>query len=211
MSIRTLFATIAVATLPITGMAQATIERFFVEMPDSLLLVLPRKARVELMQLAQRGAEPVVDNLFGLPTRIAHKTDDFLSILLTPSSRLEIRKLQTDTSEVFASIYTLLTPAPDSHIVFYTADYCTDIPQFAMPDLGDFIQAPDSVVYIERKRLSSILFPLHIGAKWAAESEMLTLEVGTQNLSKEEQQDANALLRPVVLVWQRGSWRKKRL
>ena len=80
-----------------------------------------------------------------------------------------------------------------------------------MPDLGDFIQAPDSVVYIERKRLSSILFPLHIGAKWAAESEMLTLEVGTQNLSKEEQQDANALLRPVVLVWQRGSWRKKRL
>lgn len=186
--------------------AQTAVERFFMAMPDSMLPVLPQTMREELVLLARGGAEPVVENLFGKPSRITCRRDNHLRVSLTPSSHIELRSLPSDTSQVFCTIHTFLNPAPSSRIVFYNADGRQIDDAFTLPDLREYLNVPDSLAYLARKHWLGILVPLHIEAHWEENADVLVLEVRTQGLSLEDRAGAEGLFRPVRLQWNRGRW-----
>ncbi|MBR1838032.1 MAG: DUF3256 family protein [Bacteroidaceae bacterium] len=188
--------------------AQTDVERFFVSWPDSCLPVLSRQARAELIQLSRQGAEAVVENLFGLPSHLMSHTDRYISVSLTPASRLEICVLPTDTTPLFCVVHTLLKPAPQSRLQFFFSNGREATSVFEMPDLGEFLTAPDSTIYLERKHWSKILLPLHIEAQWENQGQVLSLQVHTQGLSLEDRRGAETAFRRVRLRWVGGRWER---
>lgn len=196
----------AAATLSLQ--AQTAVEQFFLSLPDSEMEVLPEQTRRELLQLSSAGSDPIVSNLFAMPSRLTRHTDAHLAVSLTPASRYEVHVLPTDSAPLFGTIRTLLSPAPASQLAFYTASHRQVPGVFTMPDLGEFLNVPDSVAYIARKQWAAALVPLHIEAHWEPgnDAPVLILEVHTQGLSIEQRQAARQVFRPVKMRWNRGKW-----
>lgn len=192
--------------LPTRSDAQSAVERFFTEMPDNVLPVLPQKARAELVLLARGGAEPVVENLFANPARLTLRNDNYLRIAPTATSRFEVRMLPTDSAPLFCVIYTLPHPIPYSRISFYTADGREVQGYFEMPDLRAFLTAPDSTAYLVRKYWAERLVPFHVEAHFEEAEDILCIEVRTNRLSLEELQGTVGAFRPVRLRWRGGKW-----
>ena len=187
-------------------MAQTPVERFFAACPDTLIPVLPAMARQELLRLSHEGAEPIVANLFGMPSRIVRHTDSNLTISLTPASRLELQSLPTDTLPVICMVHTLSSPAAHSRLQFFSADGSEVRGMYETPDLSRFIEAPDSTVYLVRRHWAKILIPLHVEAQWEAEDYVLRLRVDTKGLSHEERQGADKVFKPVRMRWTGNRW-----
>lgn len=190
----------------LTLQAQTPVEKFFLTMPVDELPVLPPDAREELVKLAHGGGEVVVANLFGMPSRLVRFNDTGIRINLTSSSWWEVRSLPTDTVPIFGVIHTFLKPVPASRIAFYTADWQPLPDVFRMPDLGDFLDVPDSVFYLTRKHWVNVLVPQHVVAHWDEYVEEIVLEVNLQGLSHEERNGAEHVFRPVRLRWNKGRW-----
>jgi len=197
---------LVVLLLPAGGHAQTEVDRFFIGLADSKIPVLPRQAREELVLLARGGSEPIVENLFAMPARLITRNDRYIKVSPTSSSRFEVYSLPTDSTPMICTIYTLMTPVPDSHITFYDLNGRELKNVFAMPDLEYFLTAPDSTIYLERKRWAETLVPLHIEAWWEDTGDVLNLKVHTGGLSMEAQKGAETAFKPLRLLWNRKQW-----
>ncbi len=197
-----------VVLLPKDTFAQSDVERFFVAMPDSLLPILPRAQRNELVMLSRGGVEAVVENLFGETARLTFRSANRISVEPTRSSRFEICSLPTDSQTLFLSIYTLSQPVPHSRLAVYDAEGTEVKGVFAVPDLHEFLTAPDSTIYLQRRYWAERLLPLHIEAQFEDDPlPTLRMEVRTNGLSLEERNDVQTAFRSVRRRWTNGVWK----
>lgn len=83
-----------------TPLAQITLAALFVAAPVSVMPLLDKGARLDLIDLAEANMEAQAGNRFGGVTRMTHLSDTLISLQLTEVSTMDIRLLPDSTIEV---------------------------------------------------------------------------------------------------------------
>lgn len=137
-------------------LAFAQMNEVFASMPDSLLPLLPEKARRDMLDFYQNHMEAKVRNRLSEYAFLDTLTDTYLRLTSSKASTVEIKLLQTsDSLPILALIRTVAAPIRDSHVEFYdtlwhrlpwlrlpvptTAEYFPAVPDSLRPAL-DLVQ-----------------------------------------------------------------------
>lgn len=109
--------------LLLTGLrAQAQdMKSLFVNLPDSLSLLLTKVNRADFGDFLANGMKAEVKNRFGQTSEMLRLTDDYLLLQESEVSTVEMKLLPVnDSVKVICTVHTCLGPAADSHVAFYS-------------------------------------------------------------------------------------------
>lgn len=188
---------ILTATLALQPLAwgQVALRDAFANAPDNLFPLLTRNNRLDCIDLAEEHADMDVTNRAGDKTRIDSIALNYLSLRLTPKSRIELLMMpaKDDTPQRICMIHTYEGPAKDSHVTLYDTDWKL---------LGSVERpAPEAFFDQELKREArGILTDLQL--MWAAfspDGTSLIWNISTTELNNKERQEATPHLHPVTL------------
>ncbi len=133
-----------------------TIRDFFVSEPDDILIVLPKRNRLDMLDYFDVGQKVATANNFADDPRDTTKlnsdnstsklidvTDSYLALSLTKATQVEFKLLTTAKNDsVIMVVTTASLPAKDSHVAFFDTNWCrlNDNKFFKSPDVSDFIK-----------------------------------------------------------------------
>lgn len=96
----------------------------FVNMPDSLSVLLTKVNREDFGDFLDSGMKAEVKNRFGKMSEMRKLTADYLDLRLSASSRVEMKLLPlNDSVKVICVVRTYLGPVEDSKVSFYDTDW----------------------------------------------------------------------------------------
>lgn len=180
------------------------ISSVFTTMPDSLLPLLTERNRHDMLDFYNNHMEAKVRNRFNDYARLDTLTDTYLRLTLSKSSTVEMKLLQTsDSVSIICLIHTLRTPACDSRVEFYNAQwqrqFWMELPVLRTDDF--FTASPDSVAremdYVQRS-----IDDLRLVELTASPSEPLfTLTLSVDQLAEDEKKLARRYLRSLRYRW----------
>lgn len=120
----------------------------FIEMPDTLMLLLTQNDRRDCIDFIEAGMRAVVTNRLGGKSELKKLTDDFLSVNMSKSSVMQIKLLPyADRDTVICVVNTVCAEACNSVISFYNRNWerMDKIKLFENPEISDFFLPSDSV------------------------------------------------------------------
>ena len=143
-------------TFPFSLLTFAQMGERFTSMPDSLLPLIPEKARRDMLDFYQNHMEAKVRNRLNDYVRLDTLTNTYLRLTSSKASTLELKLLHTaDSLPILALIRTVAAPIRDSHVEFYdtlwhrlpwlrlpvptTVEYFPVVPDSLRPEL-DLVQ-----------------------------------------------------------------------
>ena len=129
-----------VCVAAVMGCDARSVRDFFVGEPGNLLALLPKNARLDLLDYYDNDQIVFASNNLGSGTSLLKVEGDFLSLRMSDSKSLQML-LVPARDTVIAVIETFETPALDSKISFYDTDWNpVEKPEklFKMPTLADF-------------------------------------------------------------------------
>ncbi len=114
--------------LSIAGMAQMRVRDLLKVMPDTLAPYLTENNRLDLIDFCEAGMKSEVSNSLGGKTSMTLLTDDHALLVLTPSSRLDLRLLSTaeaidGAQQVLCVVKSYGNDICESEIAFYTVHW----------------------------------------------------------------------------------------
>ena len=127
--------------------AQA-IRSAFVEMPDTLMLLLTANDRRDCIDFIDAGMRAVVSNRLGGKSELKKLADDFLLINTTESSVMQMKLLPCINGDtVICMVNTVCAEVADSRISFYNRRWekLSVTKFFETPNISDFFIPSDSV------------------------------------------------------------------
>lgn len=112
---------LALTTLPALAQEQVTLRDAFANAPDNLFPLLTRNNRLDCMDFAEGKVDMEVKNRADGTTRIDSITQDYLRVLMSPKSRMELRLLPAteQKGQRLCVIHTCMGPAQDSQVTLY--------------------------------------------------------------------------------------------
>ena len=212
---------IILALLPLLGFGRGkespdtiSARRAFVEMPEITLDILSRNARLDMLDYFDNDSIYRVTNTLHGQSYIETLTPDFMSVSLTPVSRLQIKVLRLkDGREILMTIHTVGSPQDcrDSEVTFYDASLRplpTDkyFPELRVQDFFDLKGYKTKVKEIED------ILPFHAFAIEAnADNDDLRATLSYQDtLSIEDTKIIEMFLKPsVTFVWNGRQYKKQ--
>lgn len=120
----------------------------FIEMPDTLMLLLTQNDRRDCIDFMEAGMRAVVTNRLGGKSELKKLTDDFLSVNMSKSSVMQIKLLPyADRDTVICVVNTVCAEACNSVISFYNKNWekMDEIILFEKPKISDFFIPADTV------------------------------------------------------------------
>lgn len=157
--------TLFFAVLCVNAQAQS-LRTLFVEMPDTLLPLLTTNDRKDLIDFWDARMKNSVTNRLDGKSRLTVLSDDYLSIILSRSSSMQIKMLSCEGGDTLLCVVNSVNAeACDSRIHFYNNRWQrVDGNLFAMPEIADFFVQSDSVA--DLIRMSDIyLVSLNLSSK----------------------------------------------
>ena len=121
------------------------IRALFLDAPDEVLLLLPRNARADCIDLADAAMAYPVSNLLGGKSTLKILTDNYLLLQTTGASTMEMKVLPRGDSFVICVIKSVSAEATDSRIAFYSNNWKkldTSL-FFSSPSIKDFFTSID--------------------------------------------------------------------
>lgn len=197
----------------ITAMQAQEAKTLFINMPDSLSPLLTKVNRADFIDFLGSKMKAQVENRFGQQSEMTDLTDDYIRMQLTPETTWQMKVLAlNDSTRVICSVSTACGPACDSSIRFYTTDWktLTTDPFIKLPEMNDFLIAPDSTAiyeYDEARRAADILL---MKVDLNKDNTELTVTLATPDyMSKETAEKLKPFLRrPIVYQWKNGMFIK---
>lgn len=170
--------TMLIACVP-TILAQLTAEQAFADAPSSIFPLLDKNARLDMIDYFKSGSSTPSQNAFNGTSRITQLTPAQVSVSMTDATKYDIIVLNQGASQIIALIQTVATPAPDSHITFYSAAWSPlKESLFTPPTLQDWLTAKGS----DNSSQVSNLVPFMLASySYDAATSVLTL---TNNLKE---------------------------
>lgn len=127
--------------------------RAFVNMPFSLLPLLDKSARLDLLDYYANGSTHTVMNNLGGQSRILSETPEYLKIQISPSDTLEIASFPYKKTRLVAMVETIGSEgvASDSRITFLDKDFrhLKTADYFKAPGLKDFFPRGVKIADVE--------------------------------------------------------------
>ncbi|MCM1108679.1 MAG: DUF3256 family protein [Clostridium sp.] len=176
----------------------------FADMPDSVLVMLTRNNRLDCIDFIENNMPARVRNLFDNYSELTALTDDYLSMALTSSSRVDMKLLPLgDSVQVVCLIRTYDGPVPESMVTFYDADWNKlDAGAYLkQPAFEDFWQKPDSLDEAEYRRLQHSMDLRCVTAVPEMAETVLTFILQTGDLTEEGRKSVAPCLRVLRYRW----------
>lgn len=128
---------------------------FFKEIPDSLLPVLTRSNRLDLIDFATSKVNGTVKNIYDGTSRMERLTSNYLKLDETSATKVEMLFLpqQSDSIGIICIVRTYFCPIAESEITFYTLkwDLLSSVQFIKLPELKNFLTLPVGFTVEDRK------------------------------------------------------------
>ena len=111
-----------------------TMREVWIDMPDSITMYLTKSMRTELADYVDMKVSAATKNAIGDTVRIDTLTSDYIAITLSESSKLEMKLLPKDGSNIICMVRTYYGTAAESIISFWQLDW-QQLPDISMPAL----------------------------------------------------------------------------
>ena len=133
--------TIALAATALSSWAITATEAFTTA-PNTVFPLLEKNTRLDMVDYFNSGLASASSNKLDGKTSITLLSDSDIRFTMSSSSAYQIAILPSKDGDIIALIETVATPAPDSNISFYTAEWSSiDKPLFNEPGVSYWLTA----------------------------------------------------------------------
>ncbi len=201
---------IFVALLSLLGMRTwaENMDSLFVRVPQSVLPLLDRNARLDMTDLYNYKMQAKATNMMDGTSLLLKKSDDYLHLRLTEVSTWTLKRLTLGADTLFCCVHTLDAGGKESRIRFYRTDWTETNVSVPQPCFDEFWHAADTLSSQRAEELRGKFFPLLIEAAWSADKPELTLSISTAPLSTTDREEAQRCLRAITYRWTGNGFEK---
>ena len=179
-----------------------TMREVWIDMPDSITMYLTKSMRTELADYVDMKVSAATKNAIGDTVRIDTLTSDYIAITLSESSKLEMKLLPRDGSNIICMVRTYYGTAAESIISFWQLDW-QQLPDISMPALEniELIKKPDSLSVTEFNKIKAMISPKMIEMRLSPDDNSLLLSYSLPDVNKEESELIKSILVQKKINW----------
>lgn len=179
-----------------------TMREVWIDMPDSITMYLTKSMRTELADYVDMKVSAATKNAIGDTVRIDTLTSDYIAVTLSESSKLEMKLLPKDGSNIICMVRTYYGTAAESIISFWQLDW-QQLPDISMPALEniELIKKPDSLSVTEFNKIKAMISPKMIEMRLSPNDNSLLLSYSLPDVNKEDSE----IIKP-ILVQKKINW-----
>ena len=172
-----------------------TMREVWIDMPDSITMYLTKSMRTELADYVDMKVSAATKNAIGDTVRIDTLTSDYIAITLSESSKLEMKLLPRDGSNIICMVRTYYGTAAESIISFWQLDW-QQLPDISMPALEniELIKKPDSLSVTEFNKIKAMISPKMIEMRLSPDDNSLFLSYSLPDVNKEDSELIKSIL-----------------
>ncbi len=193
-----------------------TARKAFSELPISVLDILSRSKRLDMLDYFDVDSILQATNTLGGPSTLETVKPDYLKVKLTPVSTLEVcilpRKAKGD---IVMTLYTIggKTEAPDTELRFFTSDLkpIETSKIFKMPEMKEYFNVPKSAGVKVKDLEQEVAFPTAVYTATPGTPYKLTGRLTVDSYLPVETKDKIApyISTPLEWEWDGQKWKKK--
>lgn len=131
-------AAIVVAAVACSDVSAREAADFFAEAPQSVIPVVDRNSRLDMLDYFRSGLTTTTANLTGNRSSITALSPQSVTLDISSSTTVQLALIPVKNDTIVAVIETVSTPAEDSSIKFFTTSW-QELPTPALPAYKDFI------------------------------------------------------------------------
>ena len=179
-----------------------TMREVWIDMPDSITMYLTKSMRTELADYVDMKVSAATKNAIGDTVRIDTLTSDYIAITLSESSKLEMKLLPRDGSNIICMVRTYYGTAAESIISFWQLDW-QQLPDISMPALEniELIKKPDSLSVTEFNKIKAMISPKMIEMRVSPDDNSLFLSYSLPDVNKEDSELIKSILVQKKINW----------
>lgn len=187
------------------GYAQRA-EVYFATMPQSVLPILDKTARLDMIDLYNSNMVAKAENVYGGQAEMLKKTDDFIKIRCTESSSWQMKVLPLGHDTLIVCIHSVQAVDTSSKVKVYKRDWYSVKRDIPVPSRNHFFRTNVNMTQERRQQLVTEMCNLPIEMTWSDSEPLLTFTLSKKSLPMCDQEDAEALVRSVTYKWISGKW-----
>ena len=179
-----------------------TMREVWIDMPDSITMYITKSMRTELADYVDMKVSAATKNAIGDTVRIDTLTSDYIAITLSESSKLEMKLLPRDGSNIICMVRTYYGTAAESIISFWQLDW-QQLPDISMPALEniELIKKPDSLSVTEFNKIKAMISPKMIEMRLSPDDNSLLLSYSLPDVNKEDSELIKSILVQKKINW----------
>ena len=191
---------LAIFAMQSLAWGQVTMREAFANAPDEVFPLLTRNNRLDCLDFAEGNVKMEVKNKADGQTRIDSLTQDYLRLLMTPRSRVELRLLPATDQQPqrICMIHTYMGPAPDSQVTIYDTQW-KRLGEVTRPAPAEFMDEG-----MEREARGILTDLSLMQASFSEDGQALLWTMPTTELNKAQKAAAeghlHSVIRPIALT-----------
>lgn len=199
---RTVISLILMLVFSVETSLGKTMREVWIDMPDSITMYLTKSMRTELADYVDMKVSAATKNAIGDTVRIDTLTSDYIAVTLSESSKLEMKLLPKDGSNIICMVRTYYGTAAESIISFWQLDW-QQLPDISMPALEniELIKKPDSLSVTEFNKIKAMISPKMIEMQLSPDDNSLLLSYSLPDVNKEDSELIKSILIQKKINW----------
>ena len=175
--------------------AQHYIDKFFANIPSSVLSIIDHTSRLDMIDLYNNGMHAQAENLYGGLSQIVKKSDYYLDVKLTESSSWQMRIMPSAHDTLIVCVHSVTANSTSSTLRFYKQDWHPVKHDIAIPSFNHFLVSKPKLSAARIQTLESELKLLPIKITLDEKQPLLFFELSTEALSIADRADAKLMLK----------------
>ena len=199
---RTVISLILMLVFSVETSLGKTMREVWIDMPDSITMYLTKSMRTELADYVDMKVSAATKNAIGDTVRIDTLTSDYIAVTLSESSKLEMKLLPKDGSNIICMVRTYYGTAAESIISFWQLDW-QQLPDISMPALEniELIKKPDNLSVTEFNKIKAMISPKMIEMRLSPDDNSLLLSYSLPDVNKEDSELIKSILIQKKINW----------
>lgn len=181
-----------------------TIDSLFGNVPRSVLFMIDKTSRLDMLDLYNNGMEAKVENTLGGQSELLKKTECFMSIRTSDAGTWQMRLFTTEKDTVIVCVSSLCAKGIISNIYAYDMDWKPLKIEFPKPPFDSFFKKGCELYSLQKQYILSALREVPVSIALNDSTPTLTYRLDVSGMSAEDSQLAAELLVPVKYEWERG-------
>ena len=174
----------------------------FINAPRTILPLLDKTSRMDLIDLYDSGLQAKVVNQYGGETVLLKKTKDFLSLQTTKSGKWTIRLFSLNNGDSFIlCAHSVSASGVSTDVQTYKTDWSKRKVHIPTPAQEEFVQLPHSYIPMTQQSLTASLKYLPVEVAVNDSTQYLIYNLDTSGLTQEYLKECKDWLIPVVYQW----------
>lgn len=190
------------------GVEARSMREIWTSLPDSLLPYVDRNHRLEMVEFIDMNLNGDVDNLFGGKSEMDTITTDYISLTLSQSSSMQIKRLPVAGGDsLLCVVKTYLGPAAESEVAFYHQDWTPASVMLSLDSAGTarwmphLLVKPDTMSEEHFVHYKTFISPYIVGARLSPDDDNLELRLSLPMPVREEKHALEAMTPSFSLRW----------